>query len=178
MLLGVAYLLLVIRQHIACWIAAIFSSAIYMFIMVDVGLYMQSALQVFYIAMAVYGWLNWRRDSTDVGPLPVTSWPLIFNLLPLLLIALLGISSGVLLERYSAAAFPYVDSITTWGAIIATWMVARKVLQSWYYWFVVDAVSVYLYINQGLWLTVMLFALYLILIVIGYRAWKATLRSY
>lgn len=137
---------------------------------------MESVLQVFYIAMAVYGWWHWNKGRAGSVPLPVVDWPLIFNIPPLLLIALLSVCSGWLLENYSGAAYPYLDSATTWAAIVTTWMVARKVLQNWYYWFLIDSVSIYLYSQRGLYLTALLFACYLLLIVVGYRAWHRSLR--
>ncbi len=77
-----------------------------------------------------------------------------------------------MLTAYSQAALPYIDSFTTWGAIVTTWMVTRKILENWIYWFVIDAVSVYLYVSRGLFLTAVLFLIYLVLIVIGYRTWR------
>ena len=85
--------------------------------------------------------------------------------------------SGRVLSEYSEAALPYIDSFTTWGAIVATFMVARKVLENWLYWFVIDSVSIYLYVNRELYLTALLFAGYLVLIVIGYLSWRNDLQE-
>jgi len=93
------------------------------------------------------------------------------------MILLLSLGSGYLLENFSDAALPYLDSFTTWGAIVTTWMVARKIIQNWHYWFIIDSVSVYLYISRGLWLTALLFMVYLVLIVIGYRQWRKSLEA-
>jgi nicotinamide mononucleotide transporter len=177
-LLLVAYLLLAIRQNSLCWPAAIAGSAIYVFLMYGAGLYMESALQVFYIAMAVYGWWSWRHGWAENQELAVMNWPLAFHFPVLLLIAVLTCCSGYLLRHYSDAAFPYIDSFTTWAAIITTWMVARKILQNWHYWFVIDAISVYIYSSRGLYLTAMLFCVYLVLIVVGYRAWKNSMAEW
>lgn len=173
----VVYLLFAIRQNILCWVAAIAGTSIYVVLMFRVGLYMESALQLFYIAMAAYGWYSWRHGPASDHSLPVTSWPLIYNLLPVALICLLSLCSGYLFATYTSAALPYIDSFTTWGSIFATWMVARKILQNWVYWFVIDFVSVYLYVSRGLWLTAILFLVYLVLIIFGYRAWRASLRG-
>jgi len=175
--LAVTYLLLAIRQHAACWPAAIVSSGIYVVLMYQAGLYMESLLQFFYIAMAVYGWYCWTSGGPRDDGLAVSSWPPAWHAPPLLLIAMVSLLSGWLLERYTQAAYPYADSFTTWAAIVPTWMVARKVLQNWHYWFVIDAVSVWLYYQRGLLLTAGLFVVYLVLIVFGYRAWRETLRQ-
>jgi nicotinamide mononucleotide transporter len=174
-MLAIAYLLLAIRENRACWIAAIFSTSIYIVLMYNVGLYMESALQLFYIGMAVYGWYSWRGGGDHHQRLRVSDWPLARNILPVCLILLATVISGYALTRYTDAAMPYLDSFTTWGAIVTTWMVARKILQNWHYWFVIDSISVYLYVSRGLYLTAALFVLYLVLIVVGYRAWRKSL---
>ena len=173
--LALAYLVLAIRENIACWFAAILSTSIYIVLMYQAGLYMESALQVFYIAMAVYGWYSWKHGEGPENKLPVSSWPLKRHVVTLVLILIFTLASGFALSRYSDAAMPYLDSFTTWGAIVTTWMVAKKIIQNWHYWFIIDSVSVYLYVSRGLWLTALLFVLYLVLIVIGYREWRKSM---
>lgn len=174
--LAITYLLLIIRQNLLGWPAAIVSASIYLVLMFRAGLYMQSALQVFYMAMAGYGWWNWQRGVGD-HELPVVSWPFNRHLSALAVILPLGLLTGHLLSSHTDAALPYLDALAAWGAIVTTWMVARKVLQNWHYWFVIDLVSIYLYASQGLWLTAALFAAYLVLIVIGYRQWRASMET-
>jgi nicotinamide mononucleotide transporter len=173
--LAIIYLLLAIRQNIFCWVAAVGSTMVYLVLMFRVGLYMESALQLFYIAMAIYGWYCWRGGSAAGQVLQVENWPLAYNILPLVLIAVATGGSGMALDIYTDAQLPYLDSFTTWGAIVSTWMTAKKIIQNWHYWFVIDSVSIYLYASRGLWLTVMLFTFYLVLIVIGLRAWRKCL---
>jgi len=175
--LALVYLVLAIRENLACWFAAILSTSIYIVLMYQAGLYMESALQVFYIAMAIYGWYSWKHGEGPENKLPVRSWPLNRHVIPLVLILLFTLTSGLALSRYSNAAMPYLDSFTTWGAIVTTWMVARKIIQNWHYWFIIDSVSVYLYISRGLWLTALLFVVYLVLIVIGYRKWRTSMEA-
>ncbi len=172
--LAVAYLLLAIRQNAWCWPAALASAAIYLVLMFQARLYMQSLLQGFYMAMAVYGWWCWRRGEGG-GELPVRRWGPRDHVLPLLAIVLPGIAVGWVLAQGSDAAFPYLDALVACGAVVTTWMVARKVLQNWHYWFVIDAASAWMYAQQGLWLTSVLFLVYLALIVVGYRQWRASM---
>ncbi len=176
-LLALLYLVLVIRQNIWCWAAAIVSTVIYLFLMVAAGLYMESGLQVFYIAIAVYGWWHWRLGGANRSCLPVSVWTPKQHVVAIITILLLSSASGWLLNRYTEAALPFVDSFTTWAAIITTWMVARKILENWIYWFVIDSVSIYLYISRELYLTAGLFGVYLVLIVFGYRAWSNSLNE-
>ena len=89
----------------------------------------------------------------------------------LLLVAI----SSQLMTRYSDAALPYLDSFTTWGAVVTTFMVARKVLENWLYWFVIDVVSIFMFLQRDLYFTAALFAGYLVMIVIGYRSWRASM---
>ncbi|MFC1720392.1 nicotinamide riboside transporter PnuC [Pseudomonadota bacterium] len=176
-ILAVAYLVLAIRQNIWCWAAAAVSTLLYLFIMFQASLYMESALQVFYLLMAAYGWYEWRHGGAGGKELKVTTWPARFHLLAGVSVIFLVLVSGELLSRYSQAALPFIDSFTTWGAVIATFMVARKVLENWIYWFAIDAVSIGLYFSRELYFTAVLFAAYLVMIVIGYRSWRASMRE-
>ena len=170
--LAILYLVLVVRENIWCWAAAFVSTAIYLVLFFDVRLYMESALQVFYLAMAVYGWWQWRRGGRDGGVLEISTWPLSTH--AGIVIASVGLSgaSGWLLDTRTAAAFPYLDSFTTWSAVVTTYMVTRKILENWIYWFVIDSISIYLYTSRGMYLTALLFALYVVLVVFGYRRWR------
>ena len=171
--LAVAYLLLAIRQNIACWACAFASTAIYVYLFHDVALFMESALNVFYMAMAVYGWRQWRHGGPRRDELAVSVWPLRVHLAALVAIAVLVAASGSWLAHRTEAAFPYLDSLTTWSAVWATFLIARKVLENWLYWFVIDVLSIYLYLSRGLPLTALLFCVYVVLVPFGFLAWRA-----
>ena len=171
---AIAYLLLAIRQRLACWYFAALSSALYVWILFDARLYMESALNVFYFAMAVYGWLVWFRGGSD-EPLPVTRWPLGLHAAAIAAVAALSAASGWLLSTATDAAFPYVDSATTWAALWATFLVARKVLENWWYWLAIDLTLVVVFTVRNLELTALLYAVYVLMIPFGMVAWR---RSY
>ena len=173
--LAIAYLVLAIRQNPWCWAAAAVSTLLYLFIMFQSRLYMQSLLQIYYLAMAAYGWYHWRHPRTTDGELPVTVWPLRYHAFAIAAVLLLVFISADLLQRYSDGALPYLDAFTAWGAIVATFMVTRKVLENWLYWFVIDSVSIGLYLDRELYFTAGLFAAYLVLVVIGYRSWRSSM---
>lgn len=173
--LAVLYLLLAIRQNIWCWAAAAVSTLLYLFIMYAARLYMESALQVFYLGMAAYGWYEWRYGGKGHTELRVSTWPWKNHLAAGLVVLILVVVSGELLSRYSSAALPFADSFTTWAAVVATYMVARKILENWIYWFVIDAVSVYLFLSRELYFTAALFVAYLVMIVFGYRSWRRSM---
>lgn len=178
--LALAYLVLAIRQNRWCWPAAIASSTIYVLLMLRARLYLESALQVFYVAAAVYGWWCWRPSKVSsagaIGP-PVTRWPWRRHLTAIASIVSGSAVSAVLLGRYTQAALPMLDSLTSFGSLFATWLVARKILENWIYWFVIDGVSVYIYLVRGLVPTAGLYVLYLVMIVIGYRDWRRSMTA-
>jgi nicotinamide mononucleotide transporter len=76
------------------------------------------------------------------------------------------------MHQYTSAAWPFVDSFTAWASVISTVLVIRKVLENWLYWLVIDSISLYLYIDRGLYLTALLFAGYLVICVFGYLRWR------
>lgn len=176
-ILAILYLLLAIRQNIWCWFCAGLSTAIFVYVYFDARLYMEAALNVFYFAMAVYGWYSWRHAGPANAELPVTRWPLAWHGAAVLLIAMLSAASGFLLDRFSNAAFPYLDSATTWSAIWATFLVARKVLENWWYWLVIDLASIGIYWSRDLELTALLFVVYVVMIPFGLVAWARSMQQ-
>ncbi len=173
-LFGIFYVLLATRENRWCWPAAFVSAGLYLGVFAAAGLYMQSALQVFYAAMGIYGWWAWRpaEAGMEAAPVVIHRWPPRFHVLAVGSIAALAASSGWLLETYSDASLPYLDATVTWGAVLTTWMVTRKLIENWLYWLVIDSVSGALALAQGLYATTGLFAVYLVLAVVGYRTWR------
>jgi nicotinamide mononucleotide transporter len=172
-LLALAYLILAMRENSLCWYAAFLSTAIYVFLFWDVSLLMESALQIFYLVMAVYGWWQWRKSGDEQQDLRIHRWSLRTHLLIIAVVALLTLVFGYVLDTSTHAALPYLDSFTTLGAVITTYMVTRKVLENWIYWIVIDGASVYLYLDRGLYLTALLFVIYVVLVVVGFFQWYA-----
>jgi len=168
---AIIYLLLAVKQDVRCWYAAIISSGLYFFIMMSANLYMEAYLQIFYIFMAIYGWFQWNKISEDKSKFIVRTWSIKQHLIVISSVISLAYISGSLLNIYTEAALPFIDALTTWGAIIATYMVAKKLLENWIYWFVIDSISVLLFMSRGLYLTSVLFFVYLIIIYFGYKSW-------
>ena len=171
-ILALAYLLLAMKEKISCWYAAFASTSIYVFLFWDVNLLMESALQIYYLAMAVYGWWQWREHSNQQQDLTIHRWTRQTHLKVLAVLVCLTLFSGYWLQLKTSAALPYLDSFTTWGAVITTYMVTRKVLENWLYWIVIDGASIYLYIDRGMSLTALLFALYVVIVVFGFFQWN------
>ena len=174
---AIAYLLLAIRQNIWCWLCAAVSTAIYVYLFVVAKLYMESVLNLFYFAMAIYGWYVWSSGRAGDGDLPVTTWPIRMHVRAVLAIAIVASVNGFLLDTYTDAEFPYIDSMTTWSAIWTTFLVARKVFENWWYWLVIDVASVYIYWSRELELTALLFVIYVVIIPFGMVSWRGSLRE-
>jgi len=171
--LGLAYIVLAIRQHRACWIAGGASTAIYIAVFLKAGLLLQAALQVAYVLLSVYGWLAWRAG----GDLPARprSWPISRHLLAVLAVGLVTAASTPLLAQYANAQAPLADSLGTWASVVATWLLARRYLETWLWWMVIDSGLAVLFATQGLAFTAALYLAYSVLAIAGWRAWRRTL---
>jgi nicotinamide mononucleotide transporter len=160
--LGLAYLLLAVRRSLWCWLCAFASTAIYLVLFAQAKLYMQSALNLFYLAMALYGFYEWRRGRTEEGELIVRSWPLHMHLAAVGAIGVVTAINGALLAH----------TFVTWSSVLVTWMVARRLIENWLYWIVIDSLAAYLYFTQQLLVTGLLFIAYVGIVVLGYFKWK------
>lgn len=170
--LAIAYLLLALKQNKLCWFAWIASSILYLHVMYQAGLYMESLLQVFYLCMGFYGLSQWSKTINNNQNIHVDLWSIGNHISAISLIIVLSFLSGILLSNFSNAALPFIDAFTTWGAIVASYMVAKKILENWIYWFVIDFISVFIFASRGLYFTSALFVTYLIIIYFGYKSWS------
>ncbi len=174
--LAIAYLLLAMKESLWCWYCAFFSTIIYTVLFWEVNLFMDSALQIYYLLMAVYGWWQWRGKNSDgensAPALPITSWAPRQHIYAGAAIVLVSTFSGYLLEKNTSAAWPYLDSFTTWASVLTTYMVAKKILENWLYWIVIDGVAAALYVERGLYFTALLCTAYVIIVIFGYFSWR------
>ncbi len=176
-LLALAYLLLAMKANIWCWAAAFVSTAIYTVIFWEVSLLMESALNVYYMAMAVYGYWQWTRGGTKDNGVMITSWSMQRHLSIIAVTGAISLLVGFLMANNTSASMPYLDAATTCFAVMTTYLVAKKVLENWLYWVVIDLVSIYLYLSKGLMLTSVLFVLYTVLAVSGYLMWRSQMKQ-
>ena len=171
------YLFLAAKEDVKCWYAAIISASLYFYIMLNANLIMEAYLQIFYIGMAIFGFFQWRKLYANNKPIKIKSWQLKTHVYVIATIIIISLLSGILLSKYTNAALPFLDAMTTFGALITTYMVAKKVLENWIYWFVIDSISIYIFVSRELFLTAGLFLVYLIIIIFGYISWKKTLQE-
>ena len=172
--LSFIYLILAIKQNLWCWTAGFISTFIYSILFFDASLLMDSALNIFYLIMAVFGWYSWKYGNGLAyhEKLEITTYGLIKNLKIIALLILTSLILGFYMANYTSADFAYLDTFTTVFAVFATYLLTKKVLENWLYWIIIDAVSIYIYINKGFYLTAILFVIYTILAYIAYREWK------
>ena len=170
--LGVGYVVLAARQNIWCWPCAIASTGLYFGVFFELALYQQAALQLFYIGLSVYGWRKWRSGGEKSTPLRVSNFRAPQHFVAIALIVVLTVVTGWLTSRYTRTPMPYLDAFTAWGGVITSWMMARKVLENWLYWFVVDSLMVVLSWRAHLPATALLFAIYVGMAIVGYTSWR------
>jgi len=177
-LLALAYLVLAIRESLWCWPAAFLSTAIYTVLFWEGALLSESLLNVYYMGMALYGYWSWRFGGRRHHGVQIHAWPLARHAALISGTAILGLGVGYLMDTYTHAEFAWLDAQTTCFSIVTTWLVARKVLENWLYWIVINLVSMYLFLNKGFVLTTALYVLYFFLAIEGYRDWRRTYREH
>lgn len=176
---GIASVWLFARQHVLAWPVGIVTSLCWFVLFVTSGLYADSGLQVFYVAVSLYGWWHWTRgrSSTSEG-LPVTRTPrqLALVLIGAGLAATLGL--GAFLDRATDSTVPLPDAATTVLSLVAYFLLARKHIETWPIWiFGVNVPYVALYLSKGLVLTAALQPLFILLSVRGWLSWRRDLRE-
>jgi nicotinamide mononucleotide transporter len=173
-LLGLAYLVFAIREKRLCWIAGGLASGIFLWIFKDAGLPMQALLQVFYIGMAMHGWWHWGQDNSSSAArilgMHYRDHVIVLGSVSLLSIATL-LARGVLDEPTAV-----LDTVSSWGGVLATWLMTRKRLEAWLYWIVIDTATVALYLSAELYVSSALYTLYTALAFIGWRQWQSSYR--
>ena len=173
-LLAVAYVILALKHSIWCWPAALLSTLLFTHVMWDSALLSDALLYIYYAGMAVYGWWRWRQLQQQSGQAqPVYEWVWQRHLLLISLTAMAGLVLGYLMASYTHADFAYLDAQTTAFSLVATWLVAKKLLSNWLYWVVIDAVSIFVYAQKHLYFLTALFMLYTVIAVVGYFVWRS-----
>jgi nicotinamide mononucleotide transporter len=175
---SLVYLYFSVRQIIWLWPFGILSSALFILIFFNSKFYADMGLQVYYLGISIYGWIYWSRggfDRDQKSHLPVRRAGRSMGLA--LAVAGLATLFGIvfLLKKFTDSDVPWGDGFTTAGSIVATWMLARKVLEHWLVWVVVDSVAAGLYFYKGLYPSFLLYLIFTVIAVVGYFQWKKTL---
>lgn len=165
------YVLLAARKNRWCFLYGLISSAIYIFLTLRLKLYFDTFINAYYVLMSVYGWIDWSAASKkDHIPIKKLGWKkLSLYCLSLLIPSLL---IGWWAENYTDDALPYWDTFTTVFSLLATYWVVKRILENWLIWLIVDLICMVIYLFKGLPLTSLLFLIYTILSIYGYKEWK------
>jgi nicotinamide mononucleotide transporter len=176
MVTGVGYAVLAARRNRLCWVAGAVSSAATAVTAGGSALPIQAGLQVYYVAVSIYGWFNWKRSS-DSGELPVGVWPPARHLAAAVILTVLSLVTARLIAFGMIDDWPLLDSLTAWFSLLATWLQARACLENWLYWVVIDVVLVFVFFAQQKYWLALLMALYIVIASSGYIAWRRRLQT-
>ena len=175
--LSVLTVLLNIRQNHWAWLFAIISSAAYGMVFFDARLYGDMGLQLVFIVVSVWGWYSWlhggaQRQALDVSRLDRRGW----------IAALAGWAIGFVLlawflKTWTDTDVPYADGFLTAGSLLGQLLLSRKKVENWHVWIAVDILYVGLYLYKKLTLTAILYAVFVLMAVIGLRAWNRAARG-
>ena len=171
-LLGMAYIIFASRESQWCWPLAFISTLIYTLLFWEGQLPMQALLNFYYMGMAIYGFLLWRKHGKSEDKLAISSWSLSKQALFILLGVGLSLLTSYYLRVTETSQSPFLDAGVTIFSVMNTWLMAKKVLQNWLYWIVIDSAALVLYAQSGFYATVILFSIYTILAIIGYFSWQ------
>lgn len=181
-LTGLLYVIFAALKKQICWLFAFISAGLYVYLCIDNQLYIESGLQLFYVATAVMGWVSWKKSeaatSTDLldeqtvkSGSDIRLWSLNKHLINIGISGAISFGLGFAFDYYTNQANPYIDAFTTIFSLAATFMVIHKVLENWIYWIVIDLVGVYLYFQRGLQLSSLLYLLFTIIAIVGFWNW-------
>ena len=176
-LAGAVSVYLSARENIWSWPTGIVNVGLYIIVFRRTGLYSDMGLQVVYLVLSIYGWYQWLYGGKDRTQLTVSraaarEW---------LMVTPIALVFWVALARYTATlpgvALPYLDSGLTTLSLVAQWMMTRKILENWVLWIIADIAYVPMYVYKRLPVTAALYAIFLVLAVIGLRAWWRSYRN-
>lgn len=179
--IGLVYIYQEYRASIWLWVTGIIMPVTYMFVYLDAGLYADFGMQVYYALAAIYGLLVWKfgrkRGQSDGAEMPITHVKR--ALLPVSLLLFLVAWGGIylVLIHFTNSNVPVLDSFGNALSIVGLWWLARKYVEQWWLWIVIDSELSALYVYKGLPFTAGLYALYVIIAIMGYFKWRRMMNT-
>lgn len=171
-LTGILCVYLAAKNNIWSWPIAVISVAIYIIIFFEAKLYADVGLQLYFMATNFYGWYFWSRKSIKAPKIKVRSINRREVLLSVLAVAIFTPLVGFTLKHQTDASFPFIDSFCTACSLVAQFFLARKIMENWLIWILVDLIYVGVYFAKGLDLTAVMYLLFIYIAVIGYLNWR------
>jgi nicotinamide mononucleotide transporter len=172
---AILYLVLAVKENKWCWFFGFISTAIYVYLFYHVSLLSESLLNFYYLIMAVYGWVQWNKKG-QLTQVKITKLRYSTHIKILLASAVLTPVIGYFMQKLGAS-FPYIDAFVAMLAVAATLMTTKKIFENWHYWLVVDVISIYLFWQKEMYLTALLFVVYIVLIFVGIKHWKQLMKN-
>jgi nicotinamide mononucleotide transporter len=170
-LFGLICVWLTIKQNIWCWPTGIIQVFLYIFIFYYARLYSDMLLQIIFIPISFYGWYYWLHGNAAKDELKISLTGKFIGVWGMVCFAgTLGL--GFLMATYTNASYPYPDSFITVASLVAQWLMAKKKLDSWFFWIAVDIIAICVYYLKGLYFTTVLYGVFLILATMGYVEWR------
>lgn len=179
-LFSLIYLYFSIKQNIWLWPLGIIGSAIYASVFFNARIYADMGLQIYYVLISIYGWYHWsfgKAGNHSLQKIKVQFTSKKIAVVLILITLLLFIIISQILIYFTDSEIPYWDAFTTAVSISATWMLAKKYIEHWLIWIVVDLVSSGLYFYKELYFTIFLYLVYATMAFIGYVQWKKDILS-
>jgi nicotinamide mononucleotide transporter len=174
---GAVSVWLAVREHVWNWPVGIANGACFLALFWGSGLYANAALQVLYIGLGAYGWWRWLHGGASRTPLNVRHTSPREAVALAVVTALTGAALVALLGRSAGSTMPFWDGVTTALSLTATYMLTAKLLEHWWVWIAADAIYVPLYASSQLYLTSLVYALFLAMCIAGLVRWTRGLRS-
>jgi nicotinamide mononucleotide transporter len=176
-LMGVAYILLAAKESQWCWLFAFFSTLVYTVLFWDGQLPMQALLNFYYMGMAIYGFWVWHKHGAQTDALQISRWPWFRHVGFIVVGVVVSALVSAYLQQSGQSQSPMLDAYTTVFSVMNTWLIARKVLENWLYWAVIDGAATLLYVQTGYYATAALFVLNTILAIAGFISWVKLYRQ-
>jgi nicotinamide mononucleotide transporter len=171
-LLGIANIILIIRRSVWNYPFAIAMVSIYFFIFREAKLYSDAGLQIFFLAVNLYGWWAWSRNKADAGEIVVERLSLQGLLGWIGASALATLGWGWFMSANTDASFPFWDAGVAMLSVAGQILMTRRYLENWWWWIAVNIISIPLYWVKDLQLTAGLYALFLALAIAGLIEWR------
>ena len=172
---SLAYIILIAFENSWGWLFGIIASILTVYLCYTGNLFFESGLNIFYVVIGFYGWYEWLYGSEEKKELHITKLSLLRNSYLIILGIIIWIPFAFFAKKYSTQVMPYLDAFITAFSIIATWMTAKKLIENWLYWIILDSFGILLFANRGFYLYALLNIIFISMSVSGYFSWRKKL---
>lgn len=178
--LSLIYLYLSVKEKIGLWIFGFLCSVLYVMVFYNSKFYADMSLQIYYLGVSIYGWINWNKSQTSDNKIyklkistltksQLTQYAIIMFVIYLIYF--------VILKYYTDSPVPIMDSGVGALSVVATWMLAKKKIENWLLWIVANAIASGLFLYKQLYPTTVLYVFYTLMALIGYFQWRKSLKK-